>query len=121
MTAYTPVYKVIVNAVELTDVALENLTITSGRTDINSQPVAGYCQVTLINLNNSAYDFTVGTGITIEVTDSVGAFVPIFGGYISDFTTTVNAVGNISATTIVQLTALGALSKLTKFIGDGVL
>ena len=97
------------------------MTITSGRTDINSQPVAGYCQVTLINLNNSAYDFTVGTGITIEVTDSVGAFVPIFGGYISDFTTTVNAVGNISATTIVQLTALGALSKLTKFIGDGVL
>jgi hypothetical protein len=121
MTAYTPVYKVLVNAVELTDVALENLTITSGRTDINAQPVAGYCQVTLINLNNSAYNFTVGTGITIEVTDSVGAFVPIFGGYISDFTTTVNAVGNVAATTVVQITALGALSKLTKFIDPGVL
>lgn len=121
MSAYTPVYKVIVNAVELTDVALENLTITSGRTDVNSQPVAGYCQVQLINLNNSALDFTVGTGITIEVTDSIGAFVPIFGGYISDFTTTVNAVGTVAATTVVQITALGALSKLTKFIDAGVL
>jgi hypothetical protein len=121
MTVYTPVYKVLVNAIELTDVALENLTITSGRTDVNAQPVAGYCQVTLINLNNSAYDFTVGTGITIEVTDSVGDYVPIFGGYISDFTTTVNAVGTIAATTVVQITALGALSKLTKFIDPGVL
>jgi hypothetical protein len=121
MSAYTPVYKVLVNGVELTDVALENLTITSGRTDINSQPVAGYCQVQLINLNNSAYDFTVGTGITIEVTDSTATFVPIFGGYISDFTTTVNAVGTLASTTVVQITALGALSKLTKFISPGVL
>jgi hypothetical protein len=121
MTAYTPLYKVLVNSVELQDVALENLTITSGRTDINSQPVAGYCNVSLINLSNSAYDFTVGTGITIEVTDSTGAYVPIFGGYITDFTTTVNAVGTIAATTVVQITALGALSKLPKFIDDGVL
>jgi hypothetical protein len=121
MTAYTPLYKVLVNNVELTDVALENLTITSGRTDINTQPVAGYCQVQLINLNNSAYNFTVGTGITIEVTDSTASFVPIFGGFISDFTTTVNAVGTLAATTVVQITALGALSKLTKFISPGVL
>jgi len=121
MSAYTPVYKVLVNGVELTDVALENLTITSGRTDVNTQPIAGYCQVQLINLNNSAYDFTVGTGITVEVTDSTATFVPIFGGYISDFTTTVNAVGTLAATTVVQITALGALSKLTKFIDPGVL
>jgi hypothetical protein len=121
MTAYTPLYKVLVNTVELQDVTLENLTITSGRTDINSQPVAGYCNVQLINLSNSAYDFTVGTGITIEVTDSLGAYVPIFGGYITDFTTTVNAVGTIAATTVVQITALGALSKLPKFITAGVL
>jgi hypothetical protein len=121
MSAYTPLYKVLVNNVELQDVALENLTITSGRTDINSQPVAGYCNVSLINLSNSSYDFTVGTGITIEVTDSLGAYVPIFGGYITDFTTTVNAVGTIAATTVVQITALGALSKLPKFIDAGVL
>jgi hypothetical protein len=121
MTAYTPAYKVLVNNVELVDVTLENLTITSGRTDVNSQPVAGYCNVQLINLTNSAYDFTVGTGITIEVTDSTAAYVPIFGGYITDFTTTVNAVGTIAATTVVQITALGALSKLPKFIDAGVL
>jgi hypothetical protein len=121
MTAYTPTYKVLINAVELTDVTLANLTITSGRTDINTQPVAGYCQVQLLNVNNIAYNFTVGTAITIEVTDSVGAFIPIFGGTISDFTTIVNRAGNLAFTTIIQITALGALSKLTKIIDAGVL
>ena len=121
MTAYTPVYKVLVNAVELTDVTLANLTITSGRTDINSQPVAGYCQVQLLNVNNIAYDFTVGTGITIEVTNSVGTYVPIFGGTISDFTTAVNRSGDLGFTTIIQITALGALAKLTKIIDAGIL
>jgi len=121
MTAYTPTYKVLVNAVELTDVTLANLTITSGRTDINSQPIAGYCQVQLLNVNNTAYDFTVGTSITIEVTDSVGTFKPIFGGTISDFTTAVNRSGNLQFTTIIQITALGALAKLTKIIDAGIL
>ena len=121
MTAYTPVYKVLVNAVELTDVTLANLTITSGRTDINSQPVAGYCQVQLLNINNITYDFTVGTGITIEVTNSVGTYVPIFGGTISDFTIAVNQSGDLGFTTIIQITALGALAKLTKIIDAGIL
>jgi hypothetical protein len=121
MTAYTPIYKVLVNAVELTDVTLANLTITSGRTDINSQPIAGYCQVQLLNVNNTAYDFTVGTSITIEVTDSVGTFKPIFGGTISDFTTAVNRSGNLEFTTIINITALGALAKLTKIIDAGIL
>ena len=121
MTAYTPIYRVLVNAQEITDVTVANLVITSGRTDINSQPVAGYCQVQLLNFDNSAYDFTVGTGITIEVTDTLGVYVPIYGGYITDFTTAVNRTGNLGYTTVVQITALGALSKLTKIIDAGVL
>lgn len=121
MTAYTPIYRVLVNAQEITDVTVANLVITSGRTDINSQPVAGYCQVQLLNFDNSAYDFTVGTNITIEVTNTLGVYVPIYGGYITDFTTAVNRTGNLGYTTVVQITALGALSKLTKIIDAGVL
>jgi hypothetical protein len=121
MTAYTPSYKVLVNDVEITDVTIANLVITSGRTDINVQPVAGYCQVQLMNLNNSSYNFTVGTGITIEVTNSVGTYIPIFGGFISDFTIAVNQAGNLGYTTTATITALGALSKLPRIIDPGVL
>jgi len=121
MTAYTPSYKVLVDSVEITDVTIANLTVTSGRTDINVQPLAGYCQLQLMNLDNSTYNFTVGTGITVEVTNSSGTYVPIFGGYISDFTISVNRAGSLGYTTIATITALGALSKLPKIIDNGIL
>jgi hypothetical protein len=121
MTAYTPLYKVLVDSAEVTDVTIANLTITSGRTDINVQPLAGYCQLQLLNLNNSSYDFTVGTSLTVEVTNSVGTYVPIFGGLISDFTVAVNRAGDLGYTTTATITALGALSKLPKLIDNGIL
>jgi hypothetical protein len=121
MTAYTPDYRILVNSVELTSVTVADLTITSGRTDIYQQPVAGYCQLSLLNFDNSSYDFTVGTSITVEVTNSVGTYIPIFGGTISDFTITVNSAGSLGYTTVATITALGALSKLPKFIDPAVL
>jgi hypothetical protein len=121
MTAWTPTYKVLVDSAEITDVTIANLTVTSGRTDIYEQPVAGYCQLQLINFNNSSYNFTVGTSITVEVTNSSGTYVPIFGGRISDFTISVNRAGSIGYTTTCTLTALGALSKLPKTIDNAIL
>jgi hypothetical protein len=121
MTAWTPTYKILVDSQEVTDVTIANLTVTSGRTDINQQPVAGYCQLQLINFNNSSYNFTVGTSLTVEVTNSVGTYVPIFGGNISDFTIAVNSAGSLGYTTTATITALGALAKLPKFISNGVL
>ena len=121
MTAWTPTYKILVDSQEVTDVTVANLTVTSGRTDINQQPVAGYCQLQLINFDNSSYDFTVGTSLTVEVTNSVGTYVPIFGGLISDFTVAVNRAGDLGYTTTASITALGALSKLPKIIDNGIL
>lgn len=121
MTAWTPTYKIQVDGYEVTDVTVANLTITSGRTDINQQPVAGYCQLQLINFDNSSYDFTVGTSLSVQVTDSTNAYVPIFGGYISDFTIAVNRAGSLGYTTTATITALGALSKLPKIIDPGIL
>ena len=121
MTAWTPTYRVLADSQEVTDVTIANLTVTSGRTDIYAQPVAGYCQLQLLNLNNSSYNFTVGTSLTVEVTNSAGTYVPIFGGYISDFTISVNRAGTIGYTTTANITALGALSKLPKIIDAGIL
>lgn len=121
MTFYTPTYKVLINGVELTDVTIADLVVTSGRTDIYQQPIAGYCQLQLLNLENTAYDFNVGSGLVVEVTNSVGTYIPIFGGDISDLTISVNSVGDLGYTTVASITALGALSKLPKKITEGVL
>jgi len=41
MTAYTPVWKVLIEGVEYQNITLTNLTISSGRTNIYEQAVAG--------------------------------------------------------------------------------
>ena len=50
MSNFTPVWRLKIDSVEYTDLILSNLTVSSGRTDIYQQPVAGYVNLTVINL-----------------------------------------------------------------------
>jgi hypothetical protein len=121
VSIWTPVWRVKINNIEFQNVTLANLTITSGRTDIYSQPVAGYCNVSLINLDGSAITAEINQGITIEVQNSVGTYVPIFGGSITDIIVEVSSSGTNGIAQTVNLTALGALSRLPKALTEGVL
>jgi len=119
MTAWTPVWRVRANGDTVTGVTLTNLSITSGRTDINSPTPAGYCSLQLINTNNSVYSFAVNTSILIEVQDSNGDYVPLFGGRISDLRQIVTSAGSEAAITTINITATGALIRLQRATFDG--
>jgi hypothetical protein len=121
VTNWSPEWRVKINAVEYTDVTLSNLTITSGRTDIYQQPVAGYCALELINLNTASVMVSINDGLTVEVKDGTGAFVPIFGGSVSDVAIEVARAGSTGFTQVVRIVALGALSRLPKALTEGVL
>jgi len=121
MTLWTPDWAVEVNgAGDVTNLVLSDLTITSGRSDIYSQPLAGYCRFTIKNLNQSAIAFDVNDSVVVKVKDSTGTYVPLFGGDISDIDIVV-ATGEPAITENVTITALGALSKLPKVLTEGVL
>ena len=121
MTVWTPEWVVEVNGLgDITDLVLSNLTITSGRTDIYSQPVAGYAQFTILNLNEAAVNFDINDSIVIKIKNSSGTYVPLFGGDISDINISVVS-GDPVITQNMTVTALGALSKLPKNLTEGVL
>jgi hypothetical protein len=119
MTAWTPVWRVRANGDTVTGVTLANLSITSGRTDINSPTPAGYCSLQLINTDNTVYSFAVNTSILIEVQDSNGDYVPLFGGRISDLRQIVTSAGSEAAVTTINITATGALIRLQRATFDG--
>jgi hypothetical protein len=119
MTAWTPVWRVRANGDTITGVTLANLSITSGRTDINSPTPAGYCSLQLINTDNSVYNFAVNTSILIEVQDSNADYVPLFGGRISDIRQIVTSAGSEAAVTTINITATGALIRLQRATFDG--
>lgn len=121
MTIFNPQWRVTIGSTIYTNVTLSGVTMTSGRTDIYSQPVAGYCSLVIVNLDESQFSFAINDGLTLQVKDSAGAYVAIFGGSITDIAIDVAAAGDAGIVTTASLTALGALSRLPKALTDGTL
>ena len=121
MSLWTPVWSIEIDGTEYKDVALANLTIGSGRTDIYSQAIAGYCNLTLINLDDSPIVAEINSGVTVYVNDSTGTPVALFGGSITDIIVGVQSGGSIGITQTISITALGALARLPKVLTEGVL
>jgi len=114
VTLWQPQWKILIDNIDYSSSTLANLNITSGRTSIYEQPVAGYGYVELINFENENYPFTVGADILISVKNSAGNFVNLYGGFISDLEISVQSSGSIGYVTTARITALGALSKLAR-------
>ena len=122
MSNWTPEWAISINGYgDYTNLTLANLSIASGRTDIYSQPRAGYANFQIINLDLTPIEVDVNDSITIKVKDSTGTYVNLFGGSVTDRTVEVisSAPGQINE--VISITALGALSKLPKTIIDGTL
>jgi hypothetical protein len=121
MTQWSPVWKVTIDGTEYTSAVLANLVIRSGRTNIYEQPNAGYCSIQLIDVNQTAVPVEINSTISIQVKDTAGTFVSIFGGNVVDIGLEVRDVGSTMFTQTYSITALGALARLPKALTDGVL
>jgi len=121
MTVFTPDWKLTINAVEYTNVAISDIAHQAGREDIYSQPNPSYMQIELVALNNENYNLQVNDGITLQVKDSTDTYRTLFGGNITDITTEVATASSIAETFTYTILALGSLAKLPKVIYNGTL
>jgi hypothetical protein len=121
MTQWNPVWKVEIDGVEYTDAILANLTIRSGRTNIYEQAQAGYVNLQLLDVNQATIPVSINSSISVQIQDTSGTYVSIFGGTVVDIGLEVRDVGSTTFTQTYSLTALGALSRLPKALTNGVL
>jgi hypothetical protein len=121
MSVFTPEYKLSINGVEYTDVAISDIAHQAGREDIYAQPTPSYIQIALVALNNENYNFQVNDGIALQVKDSTNVFRTLFGGNITDITTEVASASSVAETFTYTILALGSLAKLPKVIYEGTL
>jgi len=121
MTNWSPVWRITIEGVVVTNTVLANLSISAGRTNIYTQAQAGYCTVNLINLDQGTIPAKINDTVTIEVKNTAGTYVAIFGGSVVDVTVTVSQVGSVAITQEITITALGALARLQKALTNGVL
>jgi hypothetical protein len=121
MTVFNPIWYVAINGVEYTNFVLANLTASSGRTNIYEQAQAGYCSLSLYNVSQSNVTININDTVTIQLKDSTGTFIPIFGGSVVDLTIGVATAGSVGISQQINIIALGALSRLQKSLTNGVL
>lgn len=121
MSNWKPIWQVTIAGTNYTQYILADLTITSGRYNIYEQAYAGYCNLTLINVTQSAITYDITDSITISVKDSTNTFVPIFGGEITEIGVSVATASTVALTQSINILAVGALARLPKALTDGVL
>jgi hypothetical protein len=93
-----------------------SVSFASGRLDIDRQPTAGYCQVQIINTDNTPFTINVTEPILLELKNSTGTYVTVFGGEVSDFSIGVRSPEESGFITTGTILGIGALAKLTKAI-----
>ena len=121
MTVWTPDWKLTVAGVDYTDIAISDIAHQAGRDDIYTQPNPSYLQVQLIALSGQTLPFAINDSLSLQVKDSTGSYVSLFGGDITDITIEVERAGNVATIISYTLLAMGSLVKLAKEIYSGTL
>jgi len=121
MTAFSPVWKLTVAGTVYTNITISDITHKSGRDDIYTQPAPSYLQVSLISTNGAILPFDINDSLALQIKNSSGTYVNLFGGNITDVTVQVEKSGSVGTVIAYTLLAMGSLVKLAKTITDGVL
>jgi len=111
---WLPEWRITVGTTVYTNVT--GVSVTTGRIDIDRQCQAGYARMDIINSTNALFDIDVTDSLTLELKDSGGTYVPVFGGTVSDFSTSVRSPEEAGYVTLGSILAVGALAKLPKAI-----
>jgi len=114
MTVFTPEWRVKINGFTVTDSTLVDLTITSGRQTIYEQASASYANLTLITSPDNSFPYQINDSVTVEIRDSAGSYVSLFGGFVTDIAIIVQYAGTIDVHQEVRIVGVGALARLVR-------
>lgn len=112
--SWIPEWRVTINDDVYTTVT--SVSYATGRLDVDRQPTAGYCQVQIINTDGSPFTINVTEPITLELKNSSGSYVTVFGGEVSDFSIGVRSPEETGYITTGTILGIGSLAKLTKAV-----
>ena len=121
MTVWTPDWKLTVAGVDYTDLTISDIIHQAGRDDIYSQPNPSYLQCTIVALAGQTIDFDINDSLSLQVKNSAGTYVNLFGGDITDITVEVGRTGSVAAVIQYTILAMGSIVKLAKEIYNGTI
>ena len=121
MSDFSPVWKLTVGGVDYTNIAISDVQHQAGRSDIYQQPLPSYVQVTLVALNGQTLPFDINQSLSLQIKNSAGSYVSLFGGDITDVTVQVRNTGASATVIEYTLIAMGSLARIAKEIYTGTI
>ena len=121
MTAWSPDWKLTVAGTDYTNIVISDIQHQAGRTDIYQQPNPSYIQVSFVALSGQTLPFDINDSFSLQVKNTAGTYVNIFGGDITDITVSVAKTGAISTVVEYSVLAMGTLVKLAKELYSGTI
>lgn len=111
---WNPQATVTIGSTNFSAKALIGASITYGRTNTTTQPGPGYCNVSLVDVNNSDLTVAIGDAITISAKTTTGSNVNLFGGTVSDITTVVQSSNELGTYLRYDIIGIGPLARLNR-------
>lgn len=121
MTVWTPSWKLTVAGTEYTNLTISEISHQAGRDDIYTQPNPSYLQCTILAVSGQTLPFAINDSLNLQVKNSSGIYVNVFGGDITDITVEVGATGAVGTVVSYTVLAMGSLVKLAKEIYNSTL
>jgi hypothetical protein len=121
MTAWSPDWKLTVAGLDYTDIAISDIQHEAGRDDIYQQPNPSYIQINFVALSGQTLPFDINDSLSLQVKNSAGTYVNLFGGDITDLTVSVQATGAIATVVQYSVLAMGSLVKLARELYSGTI
>jgi hypothetical protein len=94
--------------------ALNGVSASAGRSNVDEQPRAGFCNVSLIEFDSTVKPVEIDDQLVVKVDDSSGTAITLWTGWVSDITRTIRQFGGVGYVTEVKVTAIGSLAKLNR-------
>jgi len=121
MTVWTPEWKLTVAGTQYTNLTISDIIHQAGRDDIYTQANPSYLQCTIVALAGQTINFDVNDSLSLQVKNSAGTYVNLFGGDITDITVEVGRTGSVASVIQYTILAMGSLVKLAKEIYNGTI
>jgi hypothetical protein len=121
MTAWSADWKLTVAGVDYTDIAISDIAHQAGRSDIYQQPNPSYIQVNFVALSGQTLPFDINDSLSLQVKNTAGTYVNLFGGDITDLTVSVAKTGAVASVVEYSVLAMGSLVKLAKELYSGTI
>lgn len=114
MTVYNPQPIVTIGSTDYTSDTINEVKIIAGRITTDDQPRAGYCTASLLVLDDTYPAIELNELLRVSIVDSNGVDPHIFSGYVTDISRRIQAAGDVSTVTFIDIIAAGPLARLAK-------